>query len=142
MTPDIDVQMADQFTGNFLDASDIMANGNITLTISDVVGPNVDKDATGKTINKAIVAFKGAKKRLILNKTNAKVISMAHGKKPSLWIGKQVTLTVRWLRTAFGQDNVPVVRVVPPDGTSLTFGMRSKYGAATSFAKQEREPGE
>ena len=124
----LDEAMASQFTGNFLDASDLMASGNITLEISDVVAPNAEKDAAGKVINKAIVAFKGAKKRLILNKTNAKVIAMAHGKKASEWTGKKLTLTVRFLETAFGQKNVPVIRVVPPEGTSLTFGMRSKYG--------------
>ena len=129
----LDEQMASQFTGNFLDASDLMANGNITLEISEVVAPNAEKDAAGKQINKAIVAFKGAKKRLILNKTNAKVIAMAHSKKASEWVGKKITLTVRFLETAFGQKNVPVIRVVPPEGTSLTFGMRSKYGREAPY---------
>jgi len=133
MGTELDEAMASQFTGNFLDASDLMASGNITLTISDVVAPNVEKDSTGKTINKPILSFQGAKKRLILNKTNAKVISMAHSKKASEWTGKKITLTVRWLESAFGQKNVPVIRVVPPEGTALTFGMRQKYGREQPF---------
>ena len=137
MQANIDEAMASQFQGAFLDASDLMASGNITLAISDVVAPNAEKDATGKSIDKAIVSFSGAKKRLILNKTNAKVIAMAHGKKPSAWIGQKITLTVRWLEKAFGQSNVPVIRVVPPEGTALTFGMRTKYGREQPYAKPE-----
>ncbi len=140
MSNDLDEQMASQFQGNFLDASDLMSSGDITLTISEVVAPGAERDATKKVIDKPIIAFEKAKKRLILNKTNAKVIAMAHGKKASQWAGKQITLTVRWLEKTFGQTNVPVIRVVPPEGTALTFGMRQKYGAAQSFTR--REPGE
>lgn len=140
MTNNIDERMAAQFEGNFLDSADLMAvNGNITLTISDVSAPGDEKDAKNKTIDRAILTFEKAKKRLILNKINAKIIAMEHGKKPSQWAGKKITLTVRWLEKAFGQTNVPVIRVVPPDGKALTFGMRKNFGAATSFAN--REPG-
>lgn len=135
MTNDLDKAMQDQFTGNFLDASDLMARGEITLEISGVVAPNAEKDAAGKVINKGIIAFKGAKKRLILNKTNAKIIRLAHGDKASEWVGKKVTLCVRWLKEAFGQQNVPVIRIVPAEGTALTFGMRQKYGSATPWTK-------
>lgn len=136
MQANIDEQMADQFQGNFLDASDLMASGNITLTISDVSAPGEERDGTDKVIDKAIIAFKGAKKRLILNKTNAKIIAMAHGKKPSLWPGKTITLTVRWLAKAFKQTNIPVIRVVPAEGTALTFGMRAKYGTEKPLGSQ------
>ena len=142
MSNELDERMASQFEGAFLDASDIMGLGkNITLTICEVVPPNTEKDATKKMIDKPILQFEKAKKRLILNKTNAKVISMAHGNKASQWTGKSITLTVRWLREAFGQSNVPVIRVVPPEGTALTFGMRKKYGSEKPFAPN-REPGE
>lgn len=142
MANDLDEAMASQYTGNFLDATDIMKRGTVTLTISGVVAPGSEKDATGKSIKPAIVSFEKAKKRLILNKTNQKVIAMAHGAKASEWAGKQITLCVRYLEKAFGQFNVPVIRVVPPEGMDLTFSMRSKYGSATSFAKPQREPGE
>lgn len=137
MEADIDERMASQFEGAFLDASDIMAaKKDVLLTISDVVAPCMEKDATGKVIDKPIIAFKGAKKRMILNKTNAKVIAMMHGKKPSEWLGKEVTLTVRYLEKAFGQKNVPVIRVAPPSDKPLTFGMKSKYGSAVPFTNQ------
>jgi len=116
-----------------MDASDIMGKGAVTVTITDVVAPNIEKDGTGKTINKAIVAFKGATKRLIMNKTNCKVIALMYGNKPSEWVGKQVTLGVRYLEKAFGQFNVPTVRVIPPPDKPLTFGMRRNFGSETPF---------
>jgi hypothetical protein len=133
MQSNIDEAMAAQFQGNFLDASDLM-KADQTVTISDVVGPNEEQDSQKKRIDKPILSFAGCKKRLILNKTNSKVIAMAHGKKASEWVGKKITLTVRWLEKAFGQTNVPVVRVVPPEGTALTFGMRQKYGSPKPFS--------
>lgn len=128
----LDDAMRQQFEGNFLDAIDIPANG-ITVEISEVVAPNAEKDRTGKNIDKGILAFKGAKKRLVLNKTNSKIIALMHGKKASEWVGKTITLTVRYLEKAFGQRNVPVIRVVPSDDHPMTFGMRKNYGSPTPF---------
>jgi hypothetical protein len=139
MQADLDERMASQFEGNFLDAADLMASGTKTVTISDVSPPGAERDSTRKVIDKPIVSFEKTAKRLILNKTNAKVIAMAHGKKASQWIGKKITLTVRWLDKAFGETNVPVIRVVPPAGKELTFGMRKRYGAERSFGKQPEE---
>lgn len=138
-TSNVDEAMASQFSGNFLDASDLPKGKTVTVTISDLVPPNVERDSAKKLIDKAILSFAGKQKRLILNKTNAKIIKMAHGE-PSKWIGQQINLTVRILKEAFGQSNVPVIRVVPPSGVNLTFGMRKKYGA--EVPPEPREPGE
>lgn len=128
--------MRSAFEGDFLDATDIPAAG-ITLPIAAIVPPNTERDKTGKNIDKSILAFKGAKKRLILNKTNLKIIALMYGKKASEWIGKDVTLTVRYLEKAFGQKNVPVIRIVPDDSHPMTFGMRKNYGAAQPFRAGE-----
>lgn len=125
---DLDDAVRSAYEGAFIDAADIMASGDVTLTIKSVVAPNVENDATGKLIKRAIVAFANAKKRFILNKTNAKIIGMHHGSSASQWSGKRITLTVRILDEAFLQRNVPVVRVLPPVGVPLTVGMRRKYG--------------
>ena len=132
----LDDAMRSAFEGNFLDATDILHRGDTTVTIESVSAPNTETDSQKKRIDKAIVAFAGCKKRLILNKTNAKIIGMHHGQKASEWVGKKITLTVRFLEKAFGQTNVPVIRVVPPPTSPLTFGMRSKYGAAKPFNGQ------
>lgn len=131
---ELDSRMRAAFEGNFLDASDIMRSGNITLEIAGVTAPNDDKDATGKSIDKSILAFKGAKKRLILNKINLKIVASMLGNTASKWIGQKITLTVRYLDKAFGQRNVPVIRVVPDDMAKLTFGMRKNYGAEKPYA--------
>lgn len=120
-----------QFTGNFLSAPDL--DKDVTVTISAVSKPDAEKDATGKVIDKRILTFSGAKKRLILNKINSQTIALMYGKSTTGWIGKPVTLTVRYLKTAFGQSNVPVIRVVPSDEHPMTFGMRKNYGSATPF---------
>jgi len=131
-TPNIDDAMRSMFEGNFLDASDIKSSGDFTVTIESVTAPGADKDATGKTIDKPILAFAKAKKRLIVNRTNAKILAMQLGKKASEWAGKQITLTVRYLDKAFGQRNVPVIRV-KADPSQLTFGMRKNYGSPTPY---------
>ncbi len=141
MANDVNKQMECQFAGNFLDASDLPKGKTVTVTISELVPPNVerDQDGKGKLINKAIISFSGKQKRLILNKTNAKIIKMICGE-PSQWVGQQIALSVRLLPEAFGQKDVPVIRVVPPTGTNLTFGMRKKYGLEIPPDKK-REPG-
>lgn len=136
MTSDkIDEEMRDVFVGNFMDSSDIMEKGLVTVKISDVVAPNKEKDGSGKIINKPILSFEKSTKRFIANKTNCKVIAMMYGKKPSLWIGQSITLGVRYLEKAFGQTNVPTVRVIPPDDKPLTFGMRRNFGSDKPFVK-------
>lgn len=126
----LDDRMREAFEGHFIDASDIPPKGFIEVEIAGIAAPGDDKDAKGKVIDKPILAFKGATKRLILNKTNLKLLATRHGKTASLWIGKKVTLTKRYLAEAFGQRNVPVVRIAVDSESELTFAMRKKYGTA------------
>lgn len=134
---DLDARMAAMFQGNYLDASDLAGTGDVTLVIDSVVPPNEEKDAAGKVINKGVVRFKGARKAMILNKVNAKMIAMIHGKKSSQWVGKTISLTVRYLKAAFGQQNVPVIRVKPSDAMAMTFGMRKHYGQERPYTDDE-----
>ena len=46
----------------------------------------------GKKQKKPVVWFKGAKKRMVMNKTNAKTIAKMHGTDTANWVGKQITL--------------------------------------------------
>jgi hypothetical protein len=129
--------MREAFTGNFLDSSDLMGKGNVTVTISDVVPPGVEKDAAKKTIDKPIIAFEKTSKRLVLGKVNMKILKMQHGDKASEWIGKKITLCVRYLEKAFGQTNVPTIRLVPDADKPMTFGMRKNYGAEHPYRVNE-----
>ena len=134
---DLDAKMESTFQGNYLDATDFIGRGEIAMEILSVTPPNEEKDATGKTINKSVIRFsrngKPATKALVCNKTNAKIIALQYGKKPSQWVGKTVVLTVRYLKEAFGQKNVPVVRIKAPENAPIPFGMRKNYGSVTPF---------
>jgi hypothetical protein len=79
--------MDDKYEGNFLEGSDLPDNKRFPLTIEAVVPPGTEKDASGKVILKAIVAFKGAKKRMILGKTSYGVLKVLFGKDETQWIG-------------------------------------------------------
>jgi hypothetical protein len=132
----VDDQVRAAFTGDFLDATDIPPEG-FTIEIAGVVGPGTERDSSNKVIDRTIISLKGAKKRLIANKTNLKIIALKYGKKASDWIGKTITLTVRYVN-AFGEKNVPVIRIVPSDEHPMTFGMRKHYGKAKPDAIDAR----
>jgi hypothetical protein len=125
----LDAAMA-KFEGDFVEAADLMQR-SVTLTISGVVPPNVEKDrgGKGKLIDKPIFSFEKAAKRFICGKTNRRIIQAIHGKKASQWIGKTVTLGVRYLKEAFGEKNVPTVRVLPPPGVPIPMSARKFFGS-------------
>jgi hypothetical protein len=126
----LDAAMA-RFDGPYLESSDLTQR-MVTLTISGVIPPGVEKDkgGKGKTIDKPMICFEKAAKRLILGRTNERIIKAIHGKKASGWIGKAVTLCVRYLPEAFGQTNVPTIRVMPPSNVPLPFNCRKHFGEA------------
>lgn len=144
MNSDVDKQVASQFTGNFMTALDILNRGHVSVTICDVVGPHVEKDATKKPIDKTILSFEGKQKRFICGNLSLALIVQQHGPKASQWVGKKILLTVTILDKCFGHKDVPVLRVVPHEGAVMTVGMRKNYGAERNGNKPvaEREPGE
>jgi len=56
-----------------------------------------------------IVTFAEAKKKLVLNKTNAKTIAKLHGDESDDWIGKQITLYPTTCK--YGRDTVDCIRI-------------------------------
>lgn len=128
--------MAAAYKSNYINATDILPHGEVTLEITEVIAPNTVKSEDGKLINKGILAFKGATKKLIVQPTNHSVLKLLHGPKPSAWKGHKVTLIVRYLEKAFGQTNVPVVRVKTTDDKPLPFSVRKKYGSPVPFGGQ------
>jgi hypothetical protein len=125
----LDAAMA-RFEGHFVESADLMSK-QVTLTIAGVVPPNTEADAKKKLINRPILSFNKTSKRLILGKTNERIIRAIHGPKASGWLGKAITLSVRYLPEAFGEKNVPTVRVVPPVGIPLPMNCRKHYGMET-----------
>lgn len=63
-----------------------------TLQIERVVADRLTLPGTSKSERKPIVHFKGSKKPLACNKTNAKTIAAMYGNDTTSWVGKRVTL--------------------------------------------------
>jgi len=73
------------FPSNYLRAADL--NGqDVTVTIDKISHEDIGDD------NKPVVYFRGKKKGLVLNKTNANNIAIACGDDTEDWIGQEITL--------------------------------------------------
>lgn len=118
-----------RFEGEYVESADLMGGAPVTLVVKDVIPPNTEKSADGRLVDKPIIVFEGARKRFVMGKTNERIVKAMHGRKPSQWIGKSVTLGVRYLKSAFGENNVPTVRVIPPAGVAIPFAARKHYGS-------------
>lgn len=82
------------FDSTYLRWMDIIDHGDVLVTITKIE-PNVELTLRGGAKKKApLLHFKGAKKPLVMNRTNGDSIAKIHGKKPSNWIGKQIVLYV------------------------------------------------
>ena len=94
------------------------------------------KSVDGQTKRKPVVSFKGAKRKLILNKTNATVIADLYGPDADKWIGKAVTL-IPTTTSAFGKV-VECVRVKPerPRGNG-----KNRALSPSEQAVEDSEPG-
>jgi hypothetical protein len=103
--------VSESFPG-FLEAGDLDGKDR-TLVIAHVRGSDSgDKGTDGRPIEKPIVAFKGAKKEWVLNKTNARTIRLLYGNAFAAWEGKKVTLYATTC-DAFGKKHTPCIRVRP-----------------------------
>jgi hypothetical protein len=87
-----------------------LAGRTVNVVIVGVEEVTVPEPRTGKALRKVAVAFRGARKRLLLNATNAKALAKLFGLETDAWTGKGVTLAPENVR-AFGGEHC-VVRVV------------------------------
>jgi hypothetical protein len=78
------------FKSDYLGAWDLP--GDTVVTIEKVVPSEEIIGADGKKESKPILYFKNAKKKMVLNKTNAKSISKALGHDTDGWEGRKITL--------------------------------------------------
>jgi len=141
-------KMEERYEGQFLDALDLPEGREVAVTIEGVVDPFVEKDAAGKIIKNAILAFKGKTKRLGLNKTNFKNLKAQFGKESKDWLGKQIKLQRRYLDAAhgFGVNNTLAIRIIPPVGTPILrsaanfMGQPHPYGQPAAKPHRENKP--
>lgn len=105
------------YQGNFIEAADLVGR-TFEVEIDRVEPPNKIKAADGRLIDKPVVYFKGAKKALILNKTNAKRIVLFYcpdKKRMEEWAGTKIKLANEDdRRPDMGGKKGPCVRVKIP----------------------------
>jgi|SRR5579862_5805356 len=87
-----------------------------TLEIRKVEAGVLENHRQQKKERKPVVHFKGARKPLALNRTNAKTIAALYGKDTVHWIGKRVTLYPT--TTNFGpEEGIDCIRIRPKEPT-------------------------
>lgn len=134
MTQSIDDAVSERYEGNYVDAAELMACRGVKVLIESVIAPNTEKDARKKLIDKPLLVLKGGtkNKKLIVGKTNWKILVAMFGKKSSGWIGKEITIAARYLPKSqgFGQVNCPCVRIIPPQGHPIPKSAMDFMGTA------------
>ena len=119
-----------EFGSGFLYVENLINGGKYVeakVTIASYVPENTEQAANKKLIDKPIIGFEGKAKRLVVNKTNAAVITVATGEQPGTgWIGKTITLQARIVQ--FGRDEVAAIRVLPPSGAVLRKSVMKRMG--------------
>ena len=95
------------FPSKYLKAGDLRGK-DVTVTIADIEPRHELKTERGSE-EKPLMSFRGAKKGLVLNKTNAKTIAKLYGPEVTEWIGKPITLYAAEV-PAFGEV-VEAIRV-------------------------------
>jgi hypothetical protein len=118
------------FPSNYVGAHDLKGK-DATLAIDSVSVAELTMEG-GKKENKPVVTFKGAKKKLVLNKTNAKTIAALYGTDTNAWIGQPVTL---YPTTCRGERGATVdcirVRETKPKGNAPKPAIDDEEAAAT-----------
>lgn len=95
------------FDSQFLHHYDL-PTPEVSVEIEAVTGEELMSQG-GQTKKAPVVKFKGAKKALVLNKTNARTLMSMFGPETSRWVGKKVVLYTA--STKLGKDNVGCIRV-------------------------------
>jgi hypothetical protein len=109
--------MEDRYEGPFIAANDIPRGVTFELEITAVTEPMTEKDALGKPIKEAILSFKGARKRLVLNKINYDAIkTVCDTADTAKWIGQKIKIQRRYvdLTEKFGGPDTMCIRVLAP----------------------------
>lgn len=105
------MKASDLYASPYLKGTDI--DKPRRMTIAEVSVETFDDQKTGKESRKAVLSFAGAKKQLILNKSNASALIAAYGDEMADWPGKAVILA-----QGVAPNGQPTVTVspLPEDG--------------------------
>ena len=97
------------FPSNYLKAADL-DDQDVTLTISKARMEDIGQG--NKKEEKLIIYFEEEEKGVVLNKTNANVLTEAYGDETDDWIGEPVTLYEK--QVEFEGKEVPAIRMKIP----------------------------
>ena len=98
---------------NDLKAADFKGK-RLKVTISDVQERHYEARNGKPAEDKAVLAFEGKDKGLVLNKTNTKILINAYGADSGRWIGQEIGLTTH--ETELGEGwVVQPLNVEPPE---------------------------
>ena len=99
------------FGSRFVNAADL--SGPVTVIIEKIDAEDFARPGEAEK-RRAILYFRGRKKGLVLNKTNAIAIASSFGKNMKEWIGHGIVLKPEM--TLFGGKQTPCIRVYPLEG--------------------------
>ena len=108
------MKVSEEFPSQYLEAAELQGR-DVTVIIERNEKHKVVKGRDGKPFDARVIFFKGKKKGLCLNKTNAKRIrdGYQYGDDADDWTGKEITIFPTTCN-AFGVPNVPCIRVKVP----------------------------
>lgn len=117
---------------------------DVVVTIDRVIPGEIVGNG-GRKDKKPILHFIGAKKTMIVNRTNGKTIATLYGPKVEEWKGKRITLYSAMTRALDGSGDVECIRVRPkipskPSKEAFTETNEPQPPPAPEFTP-EREPG-
>jgi len=122
----------------FIYADNLVKDGcwvSPTVTIEKVIPENTIRAANKRLVEKPTMKFKESDKMLVLNTTNESLLRLQFGSSDyTKWVGKKVTIEPRRIAEAFGETDVPVIRVALPEDIPVPFRLRRHMGKKLSGA--------
>lgn len=108
------MKVSEEFPSQYLEAADLQGR-EVTVTIESTDKQKGVKGKDGKPFDARVLFFKGKKKGMCVNKTNAKRIrdQLGLGDDMDAWIGNSITIYPTTCN-AFGNPNTPCIRVKVP----------------------------
>lgn len=82
---------------------------DVTVEIEAVTGVELPAQQGKKAARKPMLKFRGKKKTMVLNVTNARVVANMYGPNTKEWIGKRIIIFPT--TTQFGRETVECIRV-------------------------------
>jgi hypothetical protein len=125
------VSINDAFPSNYLKAADLKGR-NALVTIDRAEFEKIGED------RKLILYFTGQEKGMVLNKTNASNIAIAHGDDTDEWIGQQIVLFEAMVD--FQGKTVPAIRVRMPRAADKPRTAQKAGNARPSSADMQEPP--